>query len=247
MPKQRDRVATGKKGGLPRCLSASELLEVEAQSLSNMVKLRWPAALSGWQWKLAKAMNEAKSNASLNTHLRFKAPNPRAKSNTEYHEIDLGAQIALGGTPLVTYFVAIGEKDQTETLKLRRKIHFDLQKTFDSAEPKPMLHLQLGGGISEPLLAEGYIMADFAHLYPDLEKPRISCLPQSFALLIHQALLEYHRTEPNIETFVKSSGWLSVVTAAEGAVMKPYFDHGSDWLGSAGTKKRSLISRFYGV
>ena len=211
-----------------------------------MLTLQWPTSLGLWKREIARAVNELKSQSSLNAHVSFSALNPRGKSSDRHH-IDLGAQIILGSPSLVTYFFAIGEKDSSQRRKMLRKVHFDLNDAVYSEEPKPTFHLQLAGGASPPLLASGYENAAFDHLLPRLEKPRIPCLPQSFALLVHLAFLEYHSTDEALAAFMKSRGWLSVVTDAEATVLGPYFKHANTWLISTANQKRSLFSHFYGL
>jgi len=210
-----------------------------------MRTLQWPARLSNWKSEISTAVRKAEAGGLLETHVSFQALNPRGKS-TDFHDVELGAQIGIGERPLVTYFLAIGGKDKTNTRRLLRKVHFDLQEGFDPHEPKPVLHLQVGGGIS-PSLARKYSQEDFEALHPNIEKPRIGCLPQSFAMLVHQALLEYHCTDEKLSAFVKSAGWLAVVAAAERTVLKPYFDHGDKWFASTAKRNDSLLSCFYGL
>jgi hypothetical protein len=212
-----------------------------------MQNLRWPANLSEWHIEITKAARENATQGFLNVHVSFRALNPRAKKSTELHEINIGGQISLIDSPLVTYFIAIGENPLAEERRVVRKVHFDLHEAFDPEEPKPVLHLQLTGGLSPGLAKKGYGDVDFLQLRPDIEKPRIACLPQSFALLLHQAMLEYHSTDDKLARFVSSRQWLSVVAAAECTVWKPFFDHGSDWFNSTANRDGSLISCFYGL
>ncbi len=229
-------------------LGADELFEFELKSLARMLSVRWPTSLALWQGAIASAKNRANGAASLNAHVWFEALSPRADTSAEVrHHIDLGAQIVLGKSAKVTYFFAIGEKDINEQRSLLRKVHFDIDELVNPQERKPAVHLQLAGGPSPPLLARGYADAAFSHLLPEMEKPRVACLPQSFALLAHMALLEYHCTDEKIRAFIESDDWLAVVADAERTVWKPYFDHGSQWLGSTANRDLSLLSRYYGL
>jgi hypothetical protein len=226
-----------------QCLSASELLEVEAESLTKMMTLRWPSPLALWRQKVSEAATQAKNQGLLNTHVWFKARDPRANAT---HFIELGVQITPGNHPLVTYFFAIGQQSGLSTREGLRKLHFDLEYSFGVREAKPRSHLQIAGRFPAPLGEVGYETNAFDHLRPDLDKPRVPCLPESFALLAHLALLEYHSTDPSLEKFVHSPEWLRVVTAAESEVLKPYFEHGQHWLTSAAMAKCSFLSDSYG-
>lgn len=247
MPKKKPAFGFNPDRFNEHCLNPGQLLEFEARSLTKMQSLSWPRSLSLWRGEIQKAVREAKSQASLNAHVSFEAPNPRAGNLAEpLHQIELGVQIMLSKPPhLVTYFLAIGEKDGDNKRRMLRKIHFDLQDAGATSEPKPTVHLQVAGGPSPPLIRLGYEVACFDHLNPGLEKPRIPCLPQSFALLLHMAFLEYHSTDEDLKKFMSSPGWLSVVAEAEMEVLKPFFNHGNEWLASS--RSQSLLSSFYGL
>ena len=108
------------------------------------------------------------------------------------------------------------------------------------------MHSQVSGNMP-PSLAEHYEPEGFSHLYPHMEKPRIACYPKSFALLAHLAFLEYHSTHDGISNLVSDPTWLSVVRAAENAILKPHFSHCLDWLLAAAHESQSLLSHFYGL
>jgi hypothetical protein len=227
------------------CLKPRELLEFEGKSLEKMFKLAWPRSLSLWKNEIIKAAREVRSSATLCTHVAFDASDPRSG---KLHEIVLGANINLAKPPhLATYFFAIGGKDDNDKRIILRKVHFDLQNSKGSNEPKPTLHLQVAGGPSPALLERGYEEAAFSHLEPAFEKPRVPCLPQCFALLVHTALLEYHSTDDNLRKFVQSSGWLSIVRNAEEVVLKPFFEYGHQRFVSAAKGSGSLLNYFYGL
>jgi hypothetical protein len=240
MGKQRQRIISSNIT-YKQCLSASELLKVESESLTKMMTLRWPGPLALWSQKVSEAAAQAKNQGLLNTHVWFKARDPRANAT---HFIELGVQI----TPhsLVTYFFAVGQQGESSKREGLRKVHFDLEYSSSGREPKPRSHLQIAGRFPTALGEVGYETTAFDHLRPDLDKPRVPCLPQSFALLMHLALLEYHSTDSSLERFVHSPEWLKVVTIAEGEVLKPYFEHGQNGLTSAATAKRSFLSDSYG-
>lgn len=228
-----------------QCLSISELLAVEAESLTKMMTLRWPQPLMRWREKVGEAAKQAKNQGSLDTHVWFEARDPRAKASDPSHFIELGAQIAPGASSLVTYFFAVGEQSGPSTRTGLRKLHFDLEYSENATEPKPRSHLQVAGRFPSALGKVGYDKTAFDILKPALDKPRVPCLPQSFALLAHLALLEYYSTDPSLEKFVRSPEWLSVVTIAENRVLKPYFEHGWDWLSSVEKAKKSFLTGSY--
>jgi hypothetical protein len=237
------RISTGKS--YKQCLSATELLDFEAESLTKMMTLKWPGPLVRWRDIIGESARQAKNQGLLDTHVSFEAKDPRAKSSEPAHVIELGAQIAPQGHPIVTYFFAIGRQAGTSREGLR-KLHFDLECTSGGREAKPKSHMQIAGRLPPKLGNAGYDKAAFDHLLPDLDKPRIPCLPQSFALLVHVALLEYYSSDASLEKFVHSPEWLRIVTIAENRVLKPYFDHGQNWLTSAATEKASFLSGSYG-
>src|ERR1700736_4098616 len=96
-----------------QCLTATELLTVEGESLTKMMTLKWPPPLVCWRERIGAAARQAKNQGALNTHVWFEARDPRAKVNGPSHFIEIGAQIAPGGQPLVTYFFAIGQQSGT--------------------------------------------------------------------------------------------------------------------------------------
>jgi hypothetical protein len=211
-----------------------------------MAKMNWPANLSLWKSEIAKAARDAKNQASFHMAVSFQAPAPRASVDDPPHDIHLGAQVLLENPPIATYSLMIGQKHEASKPRVLRRMHFDLQEEPDTHEPKPILHLHVAGPSLPALARAGYDDAAFEHLLPWLEKPRIPCLPQSFALLAHFALLEYHSTDQRLAAFVSSPSWLTVVTEAESEVLKPFFSHGNCWLTSARRKAASLLSVFYG-
>jgi hypothetical protein len=244
MGKIRDRPIAKRKEATRHCLTPDVLLEFEAVSLAQMATLPWPRKLSLWKDLVIRYAREARNTGALNAHFSFEAEDPRAKANSEPHQVELGVQIALAQQPLVTYFFAIGQKNGNARTGLR-KIHFDLESTPGGKEPKPGVHFQIAGRSPPVLMAAGYESSAFDHLIPDLDKPRIPCLPPSFALLAHVALLEYHSTDAALAKFVQSSHWIKVVTTAENSVLLPYFDYGHTWLNSAEKSKASLLTGFY--
>jgi hypothetical protein len=196
---------------------------------------------------MAKAAKDAKTQASFHMAVSFQAQAPRARADEPPHDIHLGAQVILNNPPIATYSLMIGQRHDSSKPRVLRRMHFDLQEQPGTHEPKPMLHLHVAGGCLPALGRAGYDDAAFEHLIPSLEKPRIPCLPQSFALLVHVALLEYHTTDHRLGAFVRSPSWLSVVSDAESEVLRPFFLHGNTWLSSARLKAASLISVFYGM
>jgi len=86
MGKQRQRIISSNIT-YKQCLSASELLKVEAESLTKMMTLRWPRPLALWRQKVSEAATQAKNQGLLNTHVWFKARDPRANAT---HFIELG-------------------------------------------------------------------------------------------------------------------------------------------------------------
>src|SRR5205085_5174250 len=126
-----------------QCLPISDLLAVEAESLTKMMTLRWPQPLLRWREKVGEAANQAKNQGTLDTHVWFEARDPRAKASDPSHFVELGAQIAPGANPLVTYFFAVGEQSGPSTRTGLRKLHFDLEYSESATEAKPRSHLQV--------------------------------------------------------------------------------------------------------
>lgn len=248
MAKLRDKVVTSNQDSPQQCLQPNKLFEFEKRSLSLMVTMPWwPRALSHWKNSIIDAQRQAANNGILNAYVSFEATNPRVEPQESMHCIELGVQIVTRDKPLVTYFFAIGKKDSTNKKRGLRKVHFDLEYSSNGTEPKPMVHLQIAGGFPPVLSNAGYDSSAFDHLNPTLEKPRVPCLPPSFALLAHLAFLEYHCNDLELTKFIKSSHWLSVVTQAEKAILKPFYHHGNSWLDSSKREKQSLLSCFYGL
>ena len=187
-----------------------------------------------------------KNEGLLDAYVWFEAHDPRAGTNDPTHFIELGAHIVLGTQPVVTYFFAIGEAADNVGRSGLRKMHFDLDALANSAEPKPAMHLQLAGR-TPPSLSSLYAKDAFDHLKPKLDKPRVPCLPKSFALLAHIALLEYHSTDDSLKNFLFDSKWISIVKASEEALLKPHFGYCRDWFVQARNESHSLLSHFYGL
>lgn len=227
-------------------LNPGELLSHEAASLQHMTAAAWPSPLAWWQRTLYEAAGRAKNQGELHLHVWFEAPAPRAAHGAPQHCIELGAQILpSSGHGLVTYFLAIGACGARQRRGLR-KINFDLAPGFNVEEPKPVMHSQISGNMP-PSLAQQYDAAGFTHLFPEMEKPRIACLPKSFALLAHLAFLEYHTTHEGIRNLVSDPTWLAVVRESENAILKPHFAYCSDWLGATAHESQSLLNHFYGL
>jgi hypothetical protein len=242
----RDR-KTAKRQREPACfVTPANLLVHEADSLQQMAIAPWPVKLSWWKQTLLSASKRAKNEGLLDAYVWFEAHDPRASADAPPHFIELGAQILLGNQPLVTYFFAIGESDCDGGRCGLRKMHFDLDTTVKSAEPTPAMHLQLAGR-TPPCLSSFYTENAFDHLKPKLDKPRVPCLPKSFALLAHLALLEYHSTDENLKNFLFDSKWISIVRASEQALLKPHFGYCRDWFEQSENRSRSLLSHFYSL
>jgi hypothetical protein len=240
----RDKRVNGKKQETACFLTPECLLLHEANSLQQMAVAPWPPELSWWRNYLLTASKRAKNEGTLNANVSFEARAPRASTSDPMHQIELGVQITPGTTSVATYFFVIGRPDGNSRRCLR-KLHFDRDVTLNSPEPKPMMHMQLGGGI--PACLTGYAANAFDHLDPKFEKPRIPCLPKSFALLTHLALLEYHSTDERLSNFVFDPRWTSVVRQSEDAILKPHFEFCHQWMGRADNKSRSLLNYFYSL
>jgi len=225
----------------PETIDASELLALEVDSLDRMATLQFPRPLSRWKQKIGESARSAKSSKTLNLHLSFEAPAPRGGSRDPYHIIELGVQIK---PPLVTYCIAIG-RSEADKKRLMRKFHFDIDNEHSESEPKPRMHIQTGGRLYDALISEGYFVASFERMLPDVDKPRIPSLPQSFALMAHCAFLEYQGRENSIKSFITTSSWIKVVTESEKKVLKPFFEYAINWLSSSQTNVRSFLSNCY--
>ena len=201
----------------------------------------WPPILPAWQRTLLAASEQAKNQRTLNVHLGFEAHAPRAKASEPKHLIELGVQIIVGVSPVVTYFLVIGKPSDKGRIGLR-KMHFDRDFAVNQQEAKPGMHIQFGGGKPPPL--SDYLFDDCSQ---KLEKPRIPCFPKSFALLVHLALLEYHSTDERLEKLLLDPRWTSIVKASEEAVLKPHIEYCREWMRSAKNESSSLFSHFYGL
>jgi len=225
----------------PSCyVTVDGLLSHEVDSLNHMATVPWPADFWAWQIELQKAARAASNQGSLNLHLWFEAPAPRAARDAPHHSIELGAQILPGQAPLVTYFFAIGSLHNGQRTGLR-KLDFDMDLTPRTQEPKPTMHSQISGRMS-PSLGQRYGPPGFDNMVPSLDKPRIVCLPKSFALLAHLAFLEYQSTHAGISNLISDSKWLSVVKNAEQKILKPHIDYCASWMQRG---EESLLSHFY--
>jgi hypothetical protein len=226
--------------------SVENLFEHELRTLLRMGKISgWPRILYSWRGAVIEARRQAENTGTLDVHLQFVAPAPRGGRNASPHLVELGSTIYLGKPPLVTYFIAIGEKTQDGRLLGLRKFHFDLDTAYDAQEPKPILHIQCPGRICRSLVNAGYALDAFDSLRPDLDKPRIASLPMSFALLAHSALLEYISADTRIATFIMSSEWLSSIVLSERFVLLPFLNHSLSWLQKTANEKSSLMNYFY--
>jgi hypothetical protein len=225
----------------PSCyITVNDLLSHEVESLKHMATVPWPSELSSWRATLNNAAQSASTQGGLNLHLWFEAPAPRAARNAPFHCIELGAQIVPSQGSLVTYFFAIGQTRAGQRSGLR-KIDFDMDFSSQTQEPKPAMHSQISGRMP-PSLRKRYDPPGFDNMVPSMDKPRIACLPKSFALLAHLAFLEYQSTHAGISNLVSDPKWLSVVKAAEQRILKPHFDYCAGWM-QRGT--HSLLSHFY--
>jgi hypothetical protein len=243
LPRQKRLVASR---DAPVCyLKPTELFSHETESLQKMAMAAWPAPLSWWKRELLDASRRAKSQGALHIHVWFEAHDPRAAVDAPKHIIELGAEVVPAGAGLVSYFFAIGQMEGEHRRGLR-KLNFDLGSIVEREEPKPEMHTQISGRMP-PCLAARYGADAFDHLFPRMDKPRIVCLPKSFALLTHLALLEYQSTDDGIRNFVSDQTWLRVVRSAEEQILRPHFEFCIDWMGQTAFRSRSLLSRFYGL
>jgi len=226
-------------------LKAAELLAHETASLQHMATAPWPPNLSWWKGTLLAASRQAKNAGTLDAHVWFEARDPRSGAQEPPFFIELGAKIVVSTNPIVTYFFAVGTSaGQDSSRRGLRKFHFDLDVIPSASEPKPAMHMQLAGR-TPACLARHYAENAFDHLHPQLDKPRLPCLPKSFALLAHLALLEYHVTDDRLSAFLHDPHWISVVKASELALLRPHFEYCRAWLSRA--ENRSLLSQFYGL
>ena len=170
--------------------------------------------------------------------VQFDATVPRTQGQV-LHKIYLGLEI-LPQRHLVTYCVAICDRAH-EPHRIIQKFHFDVE-TMPQFERKPICHLQLGGGI--PPWLEHYKTDEFDTADARCEKPRIPCLPPSFALLANWILMEYEHVE-DIHDFIRRPDWISGVRDAETLTWKKYFQHGNDHFGTTQGEHRCLVDRGY--
>ena len=237
------QVRGAQRSGEPTCyITVDDLLAHEVSSLKQMATTPWPTTLSWWRTKLSEEAQRASTQGNLDLHLWFEAPAPRASKAAPLHSIELGARICRASGSLVTYFFAIGEIRAGKRHGLR-KLDFDRDFGINSQEPKPRMHSQISGRMS-PSLAERYTAASFANMLLKVDKPRIACLPKSFALLAHLAFLEYQSTDAGIKKLVSDPKWLTVVRTAEARVLQPHFEYCSKWMRR---ESESLLTHFYSL
>lgn len=116
----------------------------------------------------------------------------------------------------VTHFLCLADEKS-----LLAKFHADFDFDPDAKEKKPSPHAQIGGRIP----------ADLKHRYNhqywhlDVNKPRIPALPICTALLWHWAFLEYEGNA-SFSRVLKNTWWNKLITDAESAVLKPFFQDG---------------------
>jgi len=245
MSKPRDKKVASAKLERLCYLKAADLLAYEAESLQRMAVTPWPTTLSWWKRALLEASTNARNQGQLHLHVWFEAADPRAANNAPCHIIELGAQVIPSGTGSASYFFAIGESLGTQRRGLR-KLNFDLDYNSNTREPKPAMHTQVSGRLP-PSMSDRYPANSFDFLMPKLDKPRIACLPKSFALLAHLAFLEYHSTDSGLSNLVYDPTWLAVVRSAEDKILKPHFEYCAEWMGKTDFRSRSLLSHFYGL
>ena len=230
----------------PLVPDSGKLIEHEIRSLEQLAKLKFfPKCLSDWKSKALSSSRQAKDNGIVNVHLSFSADDPHASSTEPKHTIELGAYIAAGDPPNVCYHFVIGKEREGGGYTCLRKLHIDFESNKASNEPKPIIHLQTPGRLWNALIEKGYDYNSLAHLYPKLDKPRIPCLPVSFAILLHIALLEYVSVDSQIKTFVNSPEWLSSITSSERFILRTFLKHSIDWIDKSENSSSSIISYFY--
>lgn len=215
--------------------SIADQLQVEIESLQLMQTLAFPTALVTWQPRLGEALRQAKNTSNIAQLFHFVAPLPRNEQNE--HCVHLGIDINRTKAK-ITYCLVIGHRPNGKPTILR-KVHFDIE-TVPETEPKPIGHFQFDGGWPKGLEQFGYDQVAYEQSVTQVEKPRIPCLPPTFALLAHWAFLEYQSTIPDLKKFIHSPAWISCIRKTERAVLAKYFEHGHD----ATTTERAPVQSY---
>lgn len=197
--------------------TVDEQLLFEVESFQHLREITWPTPLSAWNWQIHQTVKQC-SQGVVRDRFTFEAYGPRASADIK-DIVTLGMCID-PAEALISYSMLIA-RDRT----ILRRIHFDIEHTPQD-EPKPRCHMHVGGRLDVAEEAMYDLLLYQADHLPGEDKPRIPCLPPSFVLLTHWALLEYQHSDPEIGGFISDAAWLNRVRFAELAILHRYFDRG---------------------
>lgn len=160
----------------------------------------------------------------LNIIVQFSVTDPRSNAS---HTLLLGTRLQPPqpqSHPQVTHFLCLADAES-----FLAKVHADFDFHPEATEKKPSPHVQMGGGVSGPLLKCHQHSQPSVRWDEGMSKPRLPSLPICTALLWHWAFLEYRDNE-QILGFLTAWHWNELVKKAESTVLGPYFKDGIEMI-----------------
>lgn len=234
---------------------ATELRKLERDTLRCISQIGEFGRLGELQAGANAAINSINElRGPIDVHLGFtldiRLREDRRRDSAE-RRVDIGALVEVSSDQKeianASYSLIICKKQDPTNTPILRKLHFDYESPTvrNAGEPKPAIHMQVCGKLSQRHLTLGYSEQRLNALYPRFEKPRIPVSPTSIALMLNWLLLEF-QSDVAAPLILRNPRWRSLVAAAERIVLRPYYESAASFLGSAQYReKRFLQSHLY--
>jgi hypothetical protein len=233
----------------------SDLCALERETLNCIVQQGAFAKLGDLQDAAKKALFDVpRQGGPINFNLGFKLDirlRADIKKNKIERRIDIGARVDQAANKKnvsnASYSLMLCEGTQPGRDMPIRKFHFDYEPSEfrNNDEPKPSVHLQICGELSQAHRDAGYTDKHLDAWHPRFEKPRIPLPPVSLALLLNWIFVEF-QSDSALRPILMTDRWRNLVADAERKILLPYYKNAVDFLSATANNKRRLLqSRLY--
>lgn len=163
--------------------------------------------------------------------------------------VDLGALVAVAqdhnSVTNASYSLVICKTADPRRGPILRKLHFDYEPIGgrNPFEPKPTVHMQVCGRLSQHHMTAGYSEVRLQSLYPRFEKPRIPVAPTSIALMLNWLLLEF-QSDVGAQAILRAPRWRRLVAEVERQLLSQYYDEAASFLRRTSERRKRFLQSF---
>lgn len=232
----------------------NQIRQLETETLFKIMRLGTFAHFGELQSDANQHYNGLKygrGSVDVSLGLILDAPFRSGKTTSSSKKrVDIGGVVEVQDNSVTraSYSMILCESEFPATSNILRKFHFDFEpfEKRNDAEPKPNVHLQICGKLSQRQRDKGYTDDHLSSWFPWLEKPRIPVAPISLAILLNWILLEFqHGTY--VSSILNNPEWRNHVAAAERTMLLGYFKSATEFLESTGKSSEGFfVNCLYG-